>query len=852
MKHEIEMGIPFADLSVKQKKGIIDQTNDILSRLLKREEVDVEAVLASALSSSASRRPLRRMRQAIMFFFETASRNLASDTYNETERTAMAHHFSDMGSALIRHLTPAQALVASSQILRIKEFQRVVGNAMTDQIAKRIAAAPETIGNSIVDVIEQLSASEQLDAIHQLTTVSSRILISKIAAALNSRSVDEIIESARQRSAVGDCTTAYNTLVDAEKSIKGIINSIRNRLPQQLVQYACNEAAGAIDERHNFFVSSKTSDEIYNEAVSYGDPTYGRQVERAEESWFFDDIHLREQIAVPRQPLRLPSENRQLLHRIASDAVALYDHAMIPEDIGRVDFSQMPTPHGPSVAFAEALLQNREVLEMALPHSLSQTILRFFPLFIIDQSPEQLAHVFGSVSTAMKREEWTHYFSLWKDLLDEKGERGGNKEHATLGIILIEKRLKPIMDTVVKDLFRSAEKTLQESAYSPMQANFKQFHTIQSDPELNPYIGSKDENIPLLLQHLHRPNLRSVIEADLGISFAEVPITSQIHLLRFLATADTAMFKRLSRCLKSSGELRTDVLRSFMTAAESPATAQTILDVFEKYHNNPEQLTKIFKLLRTITDAASFASNYLRSQYKERDDQEIVRKTIQRLLQKTKNVLESSLEGRDVENSESLNNTSTEILLLTLTFRTLRESGLKVPLSEIEGIDMTILRGEELKRFAAADDNWKRMEEIYRSRYANTKYPEEFKTALVEGLRLATEKGETALYVVKHEGEIIAYCRFDTRDDGSLYFGSFVIDERYDNHKLGIALLEESLLKLGVTHRIEADCDPDSPAAKIYEKLGFVVTEHYDYKGVPSTHIIRVADSMRHQTQSAA
>lgn len=831
-KIQSEQSAHSGDLTEQQQTKIINETRRFLKSLASggdtARDMKVKVLLCKSEAASAA-----------LLFFNAVSHELSSEGYDAKEREVIAHGLSDLCKSFLRLLGPAETFIATAALLRIKELQRWLGHTMVDEVATKINVLSKPAIPGIAKAIERLPLSEQLDVIHQLATISSQAAIQKITHALDSRSVDDIMDSVHRTSTVKECVAAEKALADSNLRMQRIVSVIRDRASAPFVRYACDEARLAIDEQQITLLHTKTNDEIFERGISLGDPSFGRQMERADEERSIEDMRLREQIAVPAQPFRLPSEDRQLLCRIASDAVALYDHAMTPHDIARIDFSQLPVHEGPPIALASLLLQNREIYENTFFHSLSRALMYFFPMYLVDQSPKHLAEIFGSTSTVMKKDGWINYFSLWKALLSETDSPGTDRERITMEIILIEKRLEPKKEIVVREIFESAQRTIDMADTKPATVRFQSFSQTLLDPELNPFVGSDQEHIPLLLQHLHRPGLRKMIEHDLGISFAEISIASQIHLLRFLSTARKDQFERFSRCLQSIGESRVDFLQSFMAVAENPAAAHTILEVAERVHNDPVQRKKIFSVLKTITEAASSAGEYMRSQYKKAGDQDSIRKTVQRLLRKGKDVLDESVVEVGSDIVDSLKNVSSEIMLLTSTFKTLRESSKNIPLSEVESIDVNIFKREALREFVKNGHNWSDMETLYRSRYADPKYTEAFKNKLVESFRAAVERGSTTLYVVRHEGEIIAFCRFDTQPDGSLYFGSFVIDARYDNHKLGMALLEESLLVLGQTHTIRADCDPSSPAAAMYARLGFYVTRHYDFEGVPSTHIVR-------------
>lgn len=838
-KTQLESGLKTTEYTASQKKGITDSATAYVEGLAAGSKRKIDAAV---LKSAA----------ALNIFIAVISQECSGTKYSESEKKKIVNGLSDIIELMSKVLHSAEMVIVAARLMRIIEIQRVFGSLLMDAIAIKIEKSPASFGKEIPLYIQKLPISEQLDVIHQLATINSKLSMRAISQSLERRSVDEIIIHAQSRALVASYEPAVNALGSTEDYMKGVVHAIRKRIQFPLIHYACSELQASIDERKAAFLATRTGDEIFSNGVSYGDPTEGRQIEKAPEEWFMEDIHLRDRIIVPMEPSHLPTESRRLLARTALDAVAIYDHTMIPQSIAQVDFESLPESRGPSLAFSSAILQNREVLEIALTQSLSKSILHFFPLFIIDQSPDRLAEVVAAQSTVMTRDEWIRYFSLWKILLNETDSPDANKEQATIELILIDKRLEPKKETLIRELFLSAQQVLDASPAKSSAIEFRGFESVQSSAELNPFFGTEEENIPLLLQHLYRPAIRRAIEQDLGISLEDIPLRSQIHFLRFLASADRKTFKRFSQIMKQADTWKYEFLDAFMTASDQPSFGNVLLNVAERIGSDRYLGKNLFHRISMITRASADVSEYLRTTFHTHADQKKVRACIQHLMRRAQTILHAADTKTRDELLEISMDLPSEIVLFTAAFKALRESGEMPQLSEIEEVEFSIIKGDELRTFLSDKIDTEEMEWIYMSQYTDPKYTPQFKEALMERFHSAIQSEHTTLYVIKHMGLVVAFCRFDRQDDGNLYFGSFVVSKHYENNKLGMALLEESLLKLGKTQKIEADCDPDSPAAKMYEKLGFVVTKRYDYHGVPSTHIVREPDNVRLRIQSAA
>ncbi len=112
-------------------------------------------------------------------------------------------------------------------------------------------------------------------------------------------------------------------------------------------------------------------------------------------------------------------------------------------------------------------------------------------------------------------------------------------------------------------------------------AHWRTVETVTHDTTLVPFRPSADEELTLLLRHMHRPAIRRLLEGELNVSLQLLPLATQLHMARFLQTANQATFDRLRRVLRLHPEDAVSILESFFACAEHPQMGMTILALAE-------------------------------------------------------------------------------------------------------------------------------------------------------------------------------------------------------------------------------------------------------------------------------
>jgi predicted GNAT family N-acyltransferase len=185
----------------------------------------------------------------------------------------------------------------------------------------------------------------------------------------------------------------------------------------------------------------------------------------------------------------------------------------------------------------------------------------------------------------------------------------------------------------------------------------------------------------------------------------------------------------------------------------------------------------------------------------------------------------------------------TDIELFKSAFRTLYEEGIITDFSEVAGVELGVKSPEDL-----SEEDRDAMRAMYDSNYGESSgYSPEFRETIFHGLDEAFTKKEGArFYVLKKEGKLIGYNRFedlpDTEDGRHRkYVGSFNVSPEYRGSKLGDKMFDDCLAQeTGNETIVEAYADPTLPITSHYlETNGFVATGIEDVGGRPLLRIVR-------------
>ncbi len=137
---------------------------------------------------------------------------------------------------------------------------------------------------------------------------------------------------------------------------------------------------------------------------------------------------------------------------------------------------------------------------------------------------------------------------------------------------------------------------------------------IAEDQNLDPYGSNVGQDMPLLLQQLHRQEFREAVEQDLNIELAEIPLASQIHLLRLLADPNRQNYNRLKSILSDNPAYKLEFLKTFLVVSEDLDYGKALLDVAELCRTKPELGTEIFAAYNNHTERLKTSAEQIQSE----------------------------------------------------------------------------------------------------------------------------------------------------------------------------------------------------------------------------------------------
>jgi|GEM_PF-4440307 len=347
------------------------------------------------------------------------------------------------------------------------------------------------------------------------------------------------------------------------------------------------------------------------------------------------------------------------------------------------------------------------------------------------------------------------------------------------------------------------------------------YEGLTQQRQLNP-LGNED--FSHIVKFLHSPEIRAYLNSLLGIQIESISLREQIHFLRFLSEADMPSYRRLEKILTNSPGYTQDILRSFLSMSGSPDLGEKILDLGEDLPQ--EVASQIFKKYGEIVEVASNLNQAMAALLPEGalgSSQSYLGDIEDSLLRRAQKLILAFHDKRGVDPDgllESLERYKTEILLYADVYRRLNETGEKITMESLRDTKMEVLTDEEKQKLG---------ELLWAITKANRPF-------ITDPLKLEKRREEffttvanpaSAFYVLKHKGEVVAFCSATPDSDGNLYVESLNVESEVKGSKIGSEFFPAVIEKLlgqgkdiyGYVHERNAGTLP------YYERIGFAVQE---------------------------
>lgn len=341
---------------------------------------------------------------------------------------------------------------------------------------------------------------------------------------------------------------------------------------------------------------------------------------------------------------------------------------------------------------------------------------------------------------------------------------------------------------------------------------FARVNRLGDNSHLNPFNSHETKSIGLLLQRLHEPKIRALIESDLGISLRLIPLRSQIYFLQYLAEQDDSGFQRLRNALIKNKNQAKPLIISFLASAEGEDKGEAILKIAESSDQRISEI--VFKKYNEIADATDAIEKYILanipSLQASPENVSAIRKT---LLRKANKLLISSADTITLDSvnsiAENLTQIRANILLFASVFKTAKDIDPSISIESFSGVSI-----EREKAAEVPPQEKEKMLSLYVK--AREKFSEEHRTLRVKGFEELLAAPAGRFYVLRHNDDILAFVHFKDLQNGNVYGGSFTTLADVRGEKLGDALLRAALDKENETRTIEAVVEASNTALRDY------------------------------------
>jgi hypothetical protein len=374
-----------------------------------------------------------------------------------------------------------------------------------------------------------------------------------------------------------------------------------------------------------------------------------------------------------------------------------------------------------------------------------------------------------------------------------------------------------------QDLMRNREhlfNDIHQYATVPIDEQFGDFPNLEA--------GKKDEMMFDYEYLVSRP-VREMIQREFDFELKDLSVKEQFYFLNYLkrVTVENADVMKRFTSLYGVDGMRTflslergdeSLGNNIVAFGQHDEVAGTVFKYYGELLNSAERAEA---LVKEVSDCEGEACTDLANQVSEN----IVNRA-QKDLEKAVRAHDPSEVAAQIENYVAA---AKEYVAL------LQEIGT----GEIEEVNSSELSTEEQDR----------MKVLMKANYDKA-YPEpeneDFKTAVAGSLEKSFSNPDTSFRVLRDNGKIVSYNRFDTVRDLTgkevSYFGSFNADPAYSG--VGGVMLEETIKDQLETGRpMMAHCDPTQAITRKYIEDGFVATGLYELADKPSFEIWRSKDS---------
>lgn len=322
--------------------------------------------------------------------------------------------------------------------------------------------------------------------------------------------------------------------------------------------------------------------------------------------------------------------------------------------------------------------------------------------------------------------------------------------------------------------------------------------------------------------YLQEPFFRELIKKSLDVNLANISIKEQFYLLQFIKKTkekDIDPIKKFAQTYKTSG------LKAFLSLELDENNGDRIISIGKKL--SKENASLVFEKIAQLIDLveqenAELAKIIFKDSEKDLPDNlhaELLRKAHQIILKFSTELEIGGLasEEKIQQLLSDLENSKIGIDFLAAALRSFKISGEKVDLETIRELDFSVKDfGQEF-----SDEEKEEMRVIAE---INWRQNPNMKDVVVGSFAKSLEDANQKFYVLKYQGKVVSFVRFEKTDQGKLYAGSFNVYPDARSTGIGEEMMNRALKKEAQENILEATVSPRIPAGTAYvERVGFVV-----------------------------
>lgn len=362
---------------------------------------------------------------------------------------------------------------------------------------------------------------------------------------------------------------------------------------------------------------------------------------------------------------------------------------------------------------------------------------------------------------------------------------------------------------------------------------------------------SKQEAILTQFKEGYYARLIGNFYREVGVYLNNLTFREQAWFLLFLGTASGEDQRRAKKLVKKFGE---DGLRSFISLEIDPHSGGDIFEIAESELISKESKKRIFGKYAVLIEHLETVDQDILGFFASQNNIQLSRGEITaEIAKRGKNILvEFAKWISDIKKQEivhesidqekmllkELSAISTEVSIFASIFKSVYKGKKDIDVEEIRNLDFQVVKNELL------DENLKQeMREIALRNYSERGKLRPFAESVVfPSLDKALEHGNNRFVILKKDGRIVSFLRFEDTDD-AVYFGSFNANPDAIGSGIGGFVMDKELNAEAKKHPIIANVELNNPVASVYtNKYGFVATrflENIADTGVHGFDILR-------------